>query len=308
MTLPRLYFITTEGRNTRVYGMDHDPQGTLWFTGSLPLLHRYWPREGRMESFPIPEGHGGSQCLWAAGHVFVLPQLEPQIVVFDVSTGRSRHIEKPFPEANLWYGRADKERGTLYLEERSRPCLAVFDVATERWQLEPRPAPGPPPEEGPRYRVSYADGVMTRLDRLTGETYSRAVPGWGEEFGFIGGGVFWRGWQLNNLSTYNNTYRYNEQTGEYLPLVPNPDRGVDGHPYHFMDRFLAYHPESDTFDRLVPDVPPGCYPQLCYSIVVEDELFITGNEIWSAEKGRALGASEGPVGRLSVLQSLAVTA
>src|SRR5262245_20010061 len=107
--------VTLEARNTRLYGMDHDPEGTIWFTGSLPVLHRYRPREGQIDSFSIPERHGGSQCLWAAGKVFILPQTEPRMVVFDVASGESRYLPKPFPEANLWYGRADKERSLLLL-------------------------------------------------------------------------------------------------------------------------------------------------------------------------------------------------
>jgi hypothetical protein len=349
VSLPRMYAITVEAQNTRLYGMDHDPTGALWFTGSRPLLHQYRPREGRIESFPIPDGHGGSQCLWSAGKVAILPQTQPRMLLFDAATGESRHLEKPFPDANLWYGRSDKERSLFLVEERSRPCLALLDVATQAWQIVPYPPAGALPAlpvvewgetwlpfavpgeqrrvyfdpdvrrfvaehpgafeplrpgvDAPRYAVTYAEGRMTRIDRVTGETHVRPVPGWGREFGFIGGGVFWRGWQLNNLSTYNNTYRYDEQSGEYLPLVAEPDRGVDGLPYHFLDRFLAYHPESDTFAFLVPDVPPECYPQLCYNIVVDGELFITANDIWSAQKGRPLGSSEGPIGQVIVLQS-----
>ena len=45
------------------------------------------------------------------------------------------------------------------------------------------------------------------------------------------------------------------------------------------------------------------YPQLCYNMPVGEHLYITANDIWSAEKGRPLGSIEGPVGQLMVLQS-----
>jgi len=347
-----MYPIYVDAENTRLYGIDDDPEGALWFAGSRPVLHRYWPRQGRIETFEIPPEHGGSQCLWAAGKVFILPQAQPRMVVYDVGKGTSAQREKPFPEANLWYGRADKERSLLLLSERSRPCLVLLDAVTQEWQIEPYPAPGALPalgaawderlvcfgvpgeyhtrrvyfdpdarrfvaeHQGPRepirpgdeatavrYTINYADGVMTCTDRLTGEVRRRDVPGFGEEFGFIGGGVFWRGWQLNTLSSYANTYRYSEQTATYTQLRDDPDRGVDGHPYHFLNRFLAYHPESDTFTYLVPDVPADRYPQLCYNHVVGDELYITSNDIWSREKGRAIGAIEHPIGQVMVLQS-----
>src|SRR3954471_24171864 len=103
MQPPPMYPVYVDAKNTRVYGIGDDPEGALWFAGSCPLLHRYWPRQGRIESFDIPEKHGGSQCLWAAGKVFVLPQVQPSMTVYHVAEGRVAQLEKPFPEANLWY-------------------------------------------------------------------------------------------------------------------------------------------------------------------------------------------------------------
>jgi hypothetical protein len=351
-SLPKMYPVWVEAQNRRVFGIGDDERGTLWFSGGLPKLHRYWPRTGKIDTMSVPENKGGSQCICVAGKVYILPQTQPKITIYRVAEDEMRQVDKPFPEANIWHGQADHERGLIYLSDRSRPCLVVWDVEAEqgevfpypeagtlpsvrsgdwpeRWAVFPVPGEGParrayfdpetrrfvaedseeipplrPGTEGQRYLVAYRDGRMTRLDRQTGERYERAVPGWEETFGFIGGGVFWRGWQLNCLgSGYTGSYRYDERTGAFIPQRENPHLGVDGHPYHFMDRFLAYHPESDTFDTLVPDVPEGRYPQLCYSKVVGDHFYITSNNIWSAEKGRALGAVETPVGQLMVLQS-----
>jgi hypothetical protein len=290
----------------------------------------------------------------------------PKITLYEVAEDRVTLLDKPFPEASLWWGHTDTAHGLLYLPERSRPCLIVWDVEEEAgevfsypeagvlpsvsetgWpaRLEVFTAPGEerprrvyfdpevrrfvaedqeefpplrPGTGGERYIVSYNDGRMVRLDRKTGERYERAVPGWGETLAFIGGGVFYEGWQLNNLGTgYSKHYRYNRRTNAFTPLkeeelnsgefqegeVRRALETVDGHPHHFMDRFLAYHPESDTFDFLVPDVPKDRYPQLCYNHVMDNELYITANDIFSKEKGRALGAIENPVGQVMVLQS-----
>src|SRR5438067_10048221 len=105
-----MYPVYVDAENTRLYGIDDDPQGALWFAGSCPLLHRYWPRQGRIESFELPPDHGGSQCLWAAGKVFVLPQTRARMVVYHIGERKSTHLEKPFPEANLWWGRSEKAR------------------------------------------------------------------------------------------------------------------------------------------------------------------------------------------------------
>ena len=98
--LPELYSVWVEAKNTRVYGIDDDHEGSLWFTGSLNLLHRYWPANGDIETREIPEKHGGSQCLCAGDKVYVLPQTNEKITVCDVAEGRVYQVDKPFPEAN----------------------------------------------------------------------------------------------------------------------------------------------------------------------------------------------------------------
>lgn len=355
--LPEMHPVWVDAENTRVYGIDDDEEGALWFTGSLSLLHRYRPETGRIETVEIPEKHGGSQCLCAGGKVYVLPQTNEKITVYDVDAERVFQVDKPFPEANLWYGHADKKRNRLYLPDRARPCLVVWDSELEAHEILAYPALGELPsiqdvgwreelevfavpldgggwghrvyldpdqsrfiaednEEIPpgfgesvgRYTVNYQDGHVIRVDRETGDVLKREIPGWGEEFGFIGGGVFYGGWQLNNLSTYDASFQYDEKTGAYIQVKEDPYIGVDGHPYHFMDRFIGYHPQTDTFDFLKPEVPAGRYPQLCYNKVSRGELYITANDIWSNEKDRALGSVENPIGQLMVLQTKQVGA
>ena len=285
------------------------------------------------------------------------------MVIYHIAETRLQQVDKPFPEANLWYGEVDRERNLLYLPERSRPCLVVWDVAEEAGRVHAFPEVGllpaigevewteglhaqyvpgavlprrvyydpecrdfvaedvdpvPPTRPGSspeRFEVTYrttnedgsflADGRVIRHDRQTGERHERPIPGYGEIFTFVGGGVFYQGWQFNCLSTYRQTYRYDPVIDGFIPRpgATNLDTGIDGHPYHFMDRFLAYHPASDTFDMLVPDVGADRYPQMCYNRTVGDHLYITANDIWSPEKGRPLGAVEKPVGQLLVLQS-----
>jgi hypothetical protein len=350
--LPEMYPMWVDAENTRVYGIDDDSKGSLWFTGSLNLLHRYWPGSGGIETKEIPEKHGGSPCLCAGGKVYVLPQTNEKITVYDVAVDRVYQVDKPFAEANFWYGHADKARGVLYLPERARQCLVVWDVESDTGEILSYPAVGKlssihevgwseglevfsvPTDEGgwghrvyydpdkkrfiaednekippgfgdsvKRYTVNYKEGRVIRMDRETGEVFERDVPGWREDFGFIGGGVFYEGWQLNNLSTYDASFRYDEKSGEYIQLKDDPYQGVDGHPYHFMDRFIGYHPASDTFDFLKPDVPEGKYPQLCYNKVSQGHLFITANDIWSSEENRALGSIENPIGQLMIFQT-----
>ncbi len=351
--LPEMHAVWVGAENTRVYGMDDDADGAIWFTGSHPKLHRYWPQTGDIDTVPIPEDHGGSQCLCTSGKVYILPQTNAKLTVYHTEAERVEQVDKPFPEANLWYGHSDKQRGLLYLLESARPALVVWDTDAEKGEVLAYPDQGelpdvsegdwperleifsaarqdgdgwrrlyfdpdahrfvaedteeiPPARPGgdaERYLVSYKDGRVTRLDRETGESHERDVPGWKEDFGFIGGGVWYQGWQLNNLSTYDAGFQYDERTGKYIQVKEDPYSGVDGHPYHFMDRFLAYHPESDTFDLLAAGPFAGRYPQLCYNKVSRDHLYITANDIWSAEKQRPLGSVEGPVGQLMVFQT-----
>ena len=273
--LPRMYPVWVEAENTRVYGIDADPDGDLWFTGSLPQLHRYDPVSGAIDTIAIPESHGGSQCIWCGDKIYILPQSNQSIAIYHITEERLEQVDKPFPEANLWYGEADRERNLLYLPERSRPCLVVWDVSEEAGQVLPFPEAGvlpalrevewaeglhaqdvpdavgtrrvyfdpgtgefvaedsdPIPPLGPgsggeHFEVSYrttnedgsflADGRVIRHDRQTGECHERPIPGYGEEFTFIGGGVFFRGWQMNCLSTYRQTYSYDPVADGFTP-------------------------------------------------------------------------------------------
>ncbi len=363
--LPKMYPVWADAENRRLFGMDNDEEGALWFSSGIPKLHRYQPRTGEIDTIPLPEGHGGSECVCVGGKVYLLPQANPRITIYQVAEDRVVQVDKPFLEANIWNGRKDLERGLIYMSERSRPCLVVWDVEDDRGDLFPYPEAGSLPsiretgwpdrlavfdvpgdpylprrrvyfdpdercfvaedtepipplrpgteDEAERYLIHFRapgstyphirEARLICLDRLTGERRERELPGWGTEFGFVGGGSFYKGWQLNPVDTYRTSYKYDERTGKMTPLVENPHLGTDGLPYHFLNWLMAYHPETDTFDRLLLDVPEGRYPQLCYSKVVGDQLYFTANDIWSKEKGRSLGASEGPVGQVMVLQS-----
>lgn len=140
--LPKMHPIWVNDENRRLFGIGDDEEGSLWFSSGLPKLLRYHPRTGAIATIPLPENHGGSQCVCVSGKVYVLPQANPRMTIYRVAEERMIQVEKPFPEANIWNGSVDRERGLIYLPERSRPCLVVWDVEAERGEPFPYPEAG----------------------------------------------------------------------------------------------------------------------------------------------------------------------
>ena len=78
--------------------------------------------------------------------------------------------------------------------------------------------------------------------------------------------------------------KYDFNTNKYLSTT-DEDIGIDGKPHHFLNEYLVYHPGSGKFEFLKADGGPSRYPLICYSIVHNDKLIITGSDLWNAEKG-----------------------
>jgi hypothetical protein len=79
--------------------------------------------------------------------------------------------------------------------------------------------------------------------------------------------------------------------------------GIDGKPHHFMNKYLVYSPEEESFGFLeAPEIPGKRYPLICYSSVQNGKLIITGYDLGNIRReGLApMGTKEG---ELCVFQS-----
>jgi hypothetical protein len=91
------------------------------------------------------------------------------------------------------------------------------------------------------------------------------APGFGERFGFIGGGKLFQGRWYFPISTYNGT-----------PI------GVDGKPHHFCNGPMAYDPATGEFSFPTLDGKDAYY-QVSYHLVAGGHFFATGNNIRQAD-------------------------
>ncbi len=146
----------------------------------------------------------------------------------------------PFPKADADLKPDTDLKTTFYLPYTLRGKLVPFDFKAKRW---------------------------CRFLR---------VPRFGDLFGFIGGGVNYRGRWYFSLSTYNGT-----------------EKGCDGKPYHFCNAVLEFDPVTRRFDFPTLEAKDAYY-QVSYMLSAGGEFFATGSNIREAD-GRLNQARAGEV-------------
>ena len=90
------------------------------------------------------------------------------------------------------------------------------------------------------------------------------VPGFGKDFGFIGGPTSHNGRYYFSLSTYNGT------------------GSCDGKPHHFLNGFIEFDPVARAFHMLKLDTK-GSYYQLAYMLSAGGDFFVTGANILESD-------------------------
>ncbi|MDP6124356.1 MAG: hypothetical protein QGH20_01205 [Candidatus Latescibacteria bacterium] len=185
------------------------------------------------------------------------------------------------------------------------PCgVGIFDRRSERfskWIGSPWPEIEPTgvvpiPED----RLLIADRLRGRLAvyHLKSEIWERPIemPDHGSVYGFIGMGLPWDGGALFCLSTYQGTMRYDRHANSFVSTGSvDSGLGVDGLPYHFMDRYLAFDPSDESVSYLAIDDPMDSYTQLCYGLVHDGHLYVTGNDIYDSDTRVPDGGNVGPM-------------
>jgi hypothetical protein len=211
---------------------------------------------------------------------------------------------------DLWSGFHVKNDGALYsFTLESKPCRLVrFDLKTQKFD-----AVIPGAEPGLEITgVNPIGGHVYCADRFTGRifpfdihqrTWGKpiAVPGHREVFSFIGMGTSFRGKALYCLSTYKGTMKWDFNRNKYLS-TGDENIGIDGKPHHFMNKYLVVDPATEECGFLeAPAVEGKRYPLICYSIVSNDRLIITGYDL--GDVGHNLAPMGEKEGELCVFQS-----
>lgn len=309
----------------RFLAMSMDASGAIWFGTTTKTLFRYEPRSGRIETIAVPPtapvGQFIASSLAMDRRIYMLLEKSPLLLVYDLASGKFSMPPLPSEKANTWYGTKVPGSTFLYLFDRDVSGLIKWDTRDDTSAVVPYPYSGPMPWAGVYVAVEKAiycpiwnAHKMVRFDLATGRFTAEfptpwpdaeptgvvpvghaiyvsdrlkgrllvfdlrthrwaraiAVPAYGEVFGFVGGGLEYRGIAYYSLSTYKSV------AGD----------SVDGKPYHFLDRFLAYDPNSNRFGYLRSIHGEKEYPQTAYLLAGEDgELYFFGQDIFDPKTG-----------------------
>ncbi|MDA0841884.1 MAG: hypothetical protein O3B01_10490 [Planctomycetota bacterium] len=176
-----------------------------------------------------------------------------RIITFDPKAEKFiEEFASPFPKAGL-SGRHEHE-GVIYFADSSGGRLVPFDINQKEW-----------------------------LDPIS-------TPDHGSIYGFIGGSFSFKGKGYFCLSSYAAQSRLDVKTRKII--IPDGPLSVDGKPYRFLDRYLVFEPESQSFEYLVAPEQPDGVPLLCYAWADENRFAITGMMIPYTEPGE-LGRQHG---------------
>ena len=260
-----------------------------------PWLHAWNKASREFVKFELPDTESN---IWFGVRVPDDPKLymyvrnRSHLAIWDSELNRGHTI--PYPNGmDLWsgfYSPIDQAIYSFTLD--AKPARLVrFDLKSQTYD---RIIPAPDPEleiTG----INPVGHILYCADRFTGRIFPydldrgewgepQQAPGLGAKYAFVGMGCTYGDMALYSLSTYKGNMKYDFNTNKYLS-TGDENIGIDGKPHHFLNEYLIYHPGSGTFDFLKANAGSGRYPLICYSIVYDDQLFITGSDLWNTNKG-----------------------
>lgn len=195
----------------------------------------------------LPQGVGRLPVMLQNGivsrvspNVYLFVADPPGLIIWDSARQEGEFTRYPAEAQGPWGGVESQDGGTLWIPNPNDWALTRFDVRQRKWNgywKSPFGKDSQPSAVGILGDVFYGpdldEGRMLRFDTRR-EKWLRAVtvPGRGQVYGVLGGGAVYRGALYACLSTYRS----------YTP--PGGPVGVDGKPYHFLDRYVCYEPRS----------------------------------------------------------------
>ena len=240
-------------------------------------LGAYDPQTRTLEKIPLP---GREPNLWyglhAAGKVLLFDRgKDGGILILDEPGAPVRKVTNPFGDFGIAAGTLlsnnrvaigkPEYQGFVFFDPEREIFLDHLDI----------------PIEDEHEQIWYlSDGLNARLlpYRVTDEQWLEPIPtpDHGKIYGFIGGNFRYGSRIYYCLSTYRFRSQLNRETGELI-LPEGWDIGVDGRrPIRFLDRFLVFDTVTREFDYLTAPAQADGIPLLCYSLVQDDQVYITG--------------------------------
>src|SRR5438477_11358632 len=90
-----LQVVPTPLKSYRLLSMSMDDDGFIWTGAIHKVVHRYDPRTGKVEDFPIPFPATASACICVGKKVYILGQVYPKLIIYDRAAKKFTEIAYP---------------------------------------------------------------------------------------------------------------------------------------------------------------------------------------------------------------------
>src|ERR1051326_5532226 len=89
----KLNVVPTDIKSYRLLAMSMDDDGFIWAGAIHKVVHRYDPRTGKVEDFPMPYQATASACICVGKKVYILGQTYPKLIIYDRSAKKFSEVE-----------------------------------------------------------------------------------------------------------------------------------------------------------------------------------------------------------------------
>ena len=313
-----LHVVPTPIKSYRLLSMSMDDDGFIWAGAIHKVVHRYDPRTGRVEDFPIPFLATASACICVGKKVYILGQAYPKLIIYDRAAQKFTEIAYPSSKPNVWYGSEAIDGRHIFLFDRDGAGVVKWDTQTDSGKAVPWPYKDPFPsfgrfeahdkamwcnvwEAGGQYRPlgiarldtekneftgfhsfpSDDDGLKPFTDAATTLFLPYTLKGKVVPFDFKE-----KRWcKFLDIPQFGKLFGFIggpiPHKGRYyfsLSTYNGTDTGCDGKPYHFCNAILEFDPQTRRFVFLTLEAKDACF-QVAYMLSAKGEFFATGTNI-----------------------------
>ena len=313
-----LHVVPTPIKSYRLLSMSMDDDGFIWAGAIHKVVHRYDPRTGRVEDFPIPFPATASACICVGKKVYILGQAYPKLIIYDRAAKKFTEIAYPSSKPNVWYGSEAIDGRHIFLFDRDGAGVIKWDTQTDSGKAVPWPYKAPFPsfgrfeaqdkamwcnvwEAGGQYRPlgiarldtekneftgfhsfpSDDDGLKPFTDAATTLFLPYTLKGKVVPFDFKE-----KRWcKFLDIPQFGKLFGFIggpiPHKGRYyfsLSTYNGTDTGCDGKPYHFCNAILEFDPQTRRFVFLTLEAKDA-YFQVAYMLSAKGEFFATGSNI-----------------------------
>src|SRR5579864_2407138 len=143
-----LHVVPTPIKSYRLLAMSMDDDGFIWAGAIDKIIHRYDPRIGKVEDFPMPFQATASSCICVGKKVYILGQTYPKLIILDRAAKKFSEVDYSSAKPNVWYGTQAIDGRHIYLFDRGGAGVIKWDTETDSGKAIPWPYTIPFPLAG----------------------------------------------------------------------------------------------------------------------------------------------------------------